>query len=87
MPAATVATIRSMTFCNTDSVSRVLTIHIVASGGSASAANKIIDATTLLAGETLIDDALRNLATGDFITAFSDAANVLSMRVDGAELA
>lgn len=86
VPAATTATVRSLTLCNTGAVTRLVSVHIVASGGSASDANKILKAVSLVAGETLIDDSLRNLAAGDFITGFADAATTVSMRVDGAEI-
>jgi hypothetical protein len=89
-PAATTAIIRSMTFCNTDSEERTITVYLVASGGSEGDANTILKAVPIKAGETLEDggpDALRVLETGDFISAIADAADTVSMRVDGSEVA
>jgi len=85
-PASTTATVRSMTFCNTDTVSRTITVYLVPSGGAIGDASTILKTLSILANETIIDDTLRVLATGDFISALSDAANKVSMRVDGAEV-
>lgn len=85
-PASTTATVRSMTFCNTDTVSRTITVYLVASGGSIGDASTIMKTLTILASETIIDDTLRVLATGDFISALADVASKVSMRADGAEV-
>lgn len=86
VPASTTAVMRSFTLCNTDSVSHVVTIHLVASGDTAAAKNTIFKQISLLANQTLEDDALRVLLTGDFISIFADLANVVSFRADGSEV-
>jgi len=88
-PPATSATIRSITFCNTSGVDRVVTLHLVASGGAASAANMVLNAVLVKAGETMfpVGQDLWNLLTGDTIRAFADVAAAVSMCVDGSELA
>lgn len=86
VPGGTTTTLRSLRLCNTDTVQRVVTVHVVASGDTPAAKNTILKNVPLEAGETLIDDSLMNLDTGDFISAFADAANVVAMRIDGAEI-
>lgn len=47
------AILRDMWLCNTDSSDRTITIYIVASGGTASASNAIISGATVKAGQSL----------------------------------
>jgi hypothetical protein len=86
VPASTTATIRAITLCNTDSVSRTISLYLVASGGSASAMNQILKDVAMLPGETIIDDSTRAMNTGDFIRALASLSNVVALRVDGAEI-
>ena len=80
------ATIQTLTICNTDSGAHLVTLHLVASGGSPSAANTIFKAVPIAAGETLdaeMTRVSRTLETGDFISAFAETAGVVSFRADG----
>jgi hypothetical protein len=86
VPGSTTATIRAITLCNTDSAARTVKLHLVASGGSASDANTIFDDISINAGETIIDDSVRAMNTGDFIRAVASVTNVVALRVDGAEI-
>jgi len=84
------ATVRALTFCNTDVVPRLITLHLVASGDVPGAKNRVYGPITLEAAggakATLRDDSLYELLTGDFLSPFADAANVVSFRADGAEV-
>jgi hypothetical protein len=86
VPGSTTATITGITLCNTDSAARTVTLHLVASGGSADDGNTLLDAISLNAGETIIDDTRRAMNAGDFIRAVASVTNVVSIRVDGAEI-
>lgn len=44
--------IKKLTFYNSDTVAQTVTVHLVPSGGTASATNMLIAARSLLAGET-----------------------------------
>src|SRR5262245_38927218 len=82
------ATLRTITCCNTDPAAHTVTVHLVASGGSPGAANTIFKAVPIAGGETLdvtMSTVPRVLATGDFISAFADAASVVAFRADGDE--
>ncbi len=81
------STILSLTLCNQDTVPRSVTVYIVASGDTAAPKSTIFKDFELKPKETVVDDTRRNMALGDFITAFADAASVVSLRVDGAEIA
>ena len=85
-PASTTTTIRSITLCNTDTVTRTVTIYMVASGGAIGDASTVFKTLPILASETITDIALRVLETGDFFSALADAASKVSIRVDGAEI-
>lgn len=86
VPGSTTAVMRSFTLCNTDSVGRTVTIRIVASGGAVGDANTIYKTIPIAANETIVDDTLRVLLTGDFISAHADVAARVSFRVDGSEV-
>lgn len=81
------ATIRHMRFVNTDTSARTVTVHLVASGDTVGAKNRVLGPVTLDPDETLIDDtSVIELMTGDFISAFSDVGSVVACRVDGFEV-
>jgi hypothetical protein len=86
VPGSTTATVRAITLCNTDSVARTVSLHLIASGGSAGALNQIFKDVSLNAGETLIDDSTRALNAGDFLQAVASVTGVVALRVDGAEI-
>jgi hypothetical protein len=86
VPGATSATIRAITLCNTDTVMRTVALYVVASGGSATPQYQILKDVPMQPGETLIDDSLRAMNTGDFIRALASVASVVSLRIDGAEI-
>lgn len=88
--ATTTVTIRAITFCNTDGSQRLVTAHIVQVGGTATAAKRILDQVPLASRDTIIlpgtEPGVYVLETGDFIAAHADAASVVSVRIDGAEV-
>jgi hypothetical protein len=86
VPAATVATVRSYTLTNNDTVDRTVTVRFVVSAGVPGDANTVLNTVPVKAKETLIDDTLRVLSTGDFISAFADVATKVAFRVDGSEI-
>lgn len=86
VPALKSATIRHMRVVNTDSAIRTVTVHLVASGGTPEAKNKILGPVALDPNETLIDDSILVLEAGDFISAFASVANVIAFRADGFEV-
>jgi hypothetical protein len=86
VPALTTAVMRSFTLCNTDSVARTVTVYLVAFGDSPADKNTIYKEIPIAAKETLEDDTLRAMLTGDFISAFADVANKVSFRADGSEV-
>jgi len=86
VPGATTAVIRSFTLCNTDTVTRTVTIYLVASGDTPADKNTIYKDISIASKETIEDDSLRALVTGDFISAFADVASKVSFRVDGSEV-
>jgi hypothetical protein len=81
------ARIDKFTCTNEDTVAHTITIHLVASGGSASAANKIISAKSLAAGECYTCPELIGhwLTDGQTIQGFADAAAFVTVRASGIE--
>jgi hypothetical protein len=88
--ATTTVTIRMVTFCNTDSSTRLVTMHVVQLGGSATTAKRVLDVVPLAAHDSIVypgtEPGILVLETGDFIVAHADAASVVSIRIDGAEV-
>mgnify|MGYP001277176779 CR=1 FL=1 len=80
------AAIHSITYTNTDTVDRAVTIWIIPSGQTSGARYRIATAMVIPAGRTVIDDTLRNLESGDFIAGLADSTNLVAIRVDGAEI-
>jgi len=81
------ATVHSLTIVNNDTVSHTVTVYLVPSAGSPGAANVIIKAVSIDAGQTLIDDTLRVLETGGTIQALASVASQVNLRADGSEVA
>jgi len=81
--------IEKATVTNNDTVARTVTIHIVASGGSESASNRITNARSIAAGETWhcgdlvghimpVDSTLRALASANTALTFMVSGSQLS---------
>lgn len=82
------ARVDSFTVTNTDSSAHNLTVHIVPSGGSAAASNRIISAKAIHAGETYTCPEMigKVIPTGSFIQALDDAGSVMSINAGGIEI-
>lgn len=78
--ANTKGTISALSFTNTDTSSRTLTVHLVANGGSISAANMVVPARGLAAGETWVCTPLiaATADAGATIQCFSDTASKIN---------
>lgn len=87
-PANEKVLIKKLTFTNDDASTRLLTIHLVASGGTASASNLITKAASLAAGATYeaFECEGHILQAGDFLTAFSDVAAKVTCHGSGVSL-
>lgn len=85
--AANIGILKEILLCNTDSVARTATIYLVPSGGSPAAANTILAARSLAAGELLAIGLSSLLAAGDTIRGLASAASVVSCRISRVECA
>ena len=68
-------------FCNSDTGNRVVTVHFVPSGDTATDANRVLEMQSgcaLRAGELFGIEWAVNLGTGDFIQIKADAAGVVA---------
>lgn len=81
------AEIRSATATNDDSSARTLSVHIVPSGGSADATNRLIKTVSIAAGKTRILYELLNkqVPAGGTIQAVADSASQVLLAIDGME--
>lgn len=80
------AILLAATLCNTDTLARTPALHLVPSGGSAQAANRVWS-QALLGKETGFYEGLDVMASGDFIRASASTASVVSLRLSVLEVA
>jgi len=88
VPASTKTVLKKVSFTNTDTVPRTVTLYLVESGGSAGASNIIISAKAIAPGDTYeayeVEGHIMN--SGDFIRALASQASVVSMHISGVEI-
>lgn len=82
------AMIDKFTATNTSAANVTLSVNLVASGGSTSAANLIVDARTIAPDETYTFPELvgQVLEAGGFISTIASAATSLTIRASGREI-
>lgn len=82
------ASIVSFTATNTGAANAWISVHIVASGGSASASNQIIDERNLARLETYTCPELigQILESGMFLSTNTSAASTITIRASGYEI-
>jgi len=86
VPAATTTILKEIIICNTDTVVRTVTAHVIASAGSAGVLNTILDAVSIQAGETKIFSLSTVMPTGTFIQAVASSNAVVSFFASGVEI-
>jgi hypothetical protein len=84
-PSVTSAKIGRAVFSNPDTAAHTITVNIVATSGSASAANQIINARSLAPGETYVSPELAGavLPPGSSLHALADTAAKVVLMVSG----
>lgn len=87
-PAGTRTIIDKFTGTNTTGSPATLTVKLVASGGGAGAANTIVSAKTLAAGEayTFPEIVGHVLSPGDFVSTLAGTAAAITIRASGREI-
>ena len=88
-PANVVSIVKKLTLCNTSSTTGyMVTIYVVASGGSAGATNLLINARVIGPLQTLdVSEAVNQILNGgDFISAFADTAAEVNIRISGVQV-
>lgn len=87
-PANTKCLLKKLTFTNNDASARTVTVHLVASGGSASTSNILTKTVSIAAGATYeaFEAEGHILGPGDFITAFADTAALVACHGSAVEI-
>jgi hypothetical protein len=87
VPASTNTAVQTITMCNTTSADATITLYRVPSGGTAGAANMVLNVYKVTAGNTIILDNLRwVLPTGATLQALQGTASAITIYVDGVEM-
>ena len=86
-PANTITTISACTLTNTTAGAVTATMHLVPSGGTATASNMILSARTIAAGESYnVGPAIgQTLAAGGFLQALAGSATSITLVASGYE--
>lgn len=87
-PTNTTTIVQSVVLTNTTVLAKTATVHLVASGGAATADNMVLSARTIAAGETYIVPGCAGmvLATGGTLQALAEAATTISIQAAGTEI-
>lgn len=85
-PAAKKAIVTQIVLTNVTASHVTASISLVASGGAASAANRIVEQLTVPAYGVVTIDLKQVLETGEFLAALAGAAASVNMRVSGVEV-
>lgn len=83
VPASTDAKITEILLCNTTGSAATITISVVPTGGSASAANRILSAMQLVPNETVVFTVDTYLTTGTFLSALQGTASAITVTISG----
>jgi hypothetical protein len=86
VPAATTTILKEIELCNTDTVVRTASVHVIASGGTLGVLNTLLNATSLQPNETKIISLSRVMPTGTFIQALASSAAVVAFNASGIEV-
>jgi hypothetical protein len=86
VPAATTTILKEIILCNTDSVVRTVTAHVIAPAGTAGVLNTIVNAMSIQPNETKILSLSTVMPTGSFIQAVASSAAVVSINASGVEI-
>jgi len=84
VPASTKAIVKEVLLCNTDTVSRTVTLYF---GSGTGAANTVLSALTVNPGETKFITLSSVLIAADKISGGASSASVVSIVVSGVEVA
>ncbi len=88
VPATTTGVIRTITIANTDETTgHVLRLYLVPNGGSAGPATAIMAKQSVNPAQTIQDLGVHVLPAGGTVVGSADAGSVITVTVDGAEVA
>lgn len=86
VPASTKSIIKQIVICNTTAATATVTIHVVANGGSNTAANMITNALPVGANDTITLDLSVVMDTaGDTIRALQGTSSAITLTISGVE--
>lgn len=87
VPASTTAIVKKINICNTTASDATITISFVASGGTASASNRITNNLVISANSTVpIDQMSDVIANGGFISAVQGTSSAITLYISGIEV-
>lgn len=87
VPSNTKAILQRLTLCNVTAGAITVDLHIVKSGDSAAADNKLVDEKSLAAGESVdITSVLHTLEAGDSLQGLASSATSITYILSGVEV-
>lgn len=86
VPASTTTVITGIVLANTTATDATVSLSVVPSGGTAGAANRILEGVTVSAKSSFFIDGLSlPMATGDFISGLQGTAGAITVTISGVE--
>lgn len=83
--SGTVGNVKEIIFCNTTPLAKRVNVHFVPVSASATSTNLVINSVEIASGTTVRFPFNTDLEGGATVQAFSNAANVISIRVSAVE--
>lgn len=86
VPSATTTTVKTILLSNYTSTDRNVTLHLVPSGGSVAAGNKILGEVNVPANTTTTIDTAIMMPTGAFLSGLASATTSINVHISGVEI-
>ena len=86
VPASTTTTVKTILLSNYTSTDRSVTLHLVPSGGSVAAGNKVLGEVTVFANTTTTIDTAIVMPTGAFLSGLASATTSINVHISGVEI-
>jgi hypothetical protein len=86
VPASTTTTVKTILLSNYTSTDRSVTLHLVPSGGSAAAGNKILGEVNVPANTTTTIDTAIIMPTGAFLSGLASVTTSVNVHISGVEI-
>jgi hypothetical protein len=86
VPASTTTTVKTILLSNYTATDRSVTLHLVPSGGTVAAGNKILGEVNVPANTTTTVDTAIIMPTGAFLSGLASTTSAINVHISGVEI-